>query len=536
MSKLGSQRSGFFSRWMPAGLILLAFALRLINLAGRPLWYDEAFAILYAEKNLAAILSGTLTPVQGAASDVHPVAFYFLVHGWMTLVGQTPLAVRMFSVIYGVGTVALVYRMMRDLFSERVAQWSALIVAIAPFQIAYSQEARMYAMLGFWSMAALAAFACAWKSDTLRAWLAFVACGALALYSHNLAFAMFAALGVWVVARAVLPLIVPASQRDRNTPEARQRWRLAYELAMAAPLMVLLFLPWLARVPGQLGKIGQAYWVTRPNATMLVQTLMAFTFDFENAVFPRTLLPLALFGAVLALTLVIWRILIHERTRGGAKSPGESLCCSWINSGRVTLLATLACAPVAIVFLVSQWLPVYIIRGLIPASIVYAVLVGWALGAMPRVARVMFGGPLGALVIAVLVAFYGYTGFPRGPYTSLDAFLRAQLQPGDVIIHSNKLTFFPAYVYDRTLPQVFLGDPPGSGSDTLARPTQEALGLFPTDLEVVTEGKSRVWLVIFRQAVEQAQGKHPHLAWLDAHFKREQTFEFRDAEVMLFAR
>jgi hypothetical protein len=512
------------SSWQPGIIILLAFGLRMIALNVRPLWYDEAFAVLYAEKSLGAILSGTLVQVQGAAADVHPVAYYFLLHGWMALVGQSPLAVRMLSVCYGLGTVALVYRLMRDLFSARVARWAILVVAVAPFQIAYSQETRMYAMLGFWSMAALAAWVRAWRTDSLRAWAAFVVCGALALYSHNLGFATLAAIGLWAAARAVVPLTALGGRRSRNDPEMRRRWELVYKTALAVPVIMLLFAPWLVRVPGQLGKIGQAYWVARPGVTTLVQTLIAFAFDFENAVFPRALLPFALFGALLALALVAWQLARPLPRLLSDSGRGEDF----------SLLATCAVVPVALVFIFSQWRPVYIIRGLLPASIVYAALVGWALAVMPRPARTLFGLPLAALVVAVWIAFYGYTGFPRGPYLELDAFLRAQSQPSDVIVHSNKLTFFPAYVYDRTLPQVFIGDPPGSGSDTLARPTQEALGLFPTDLETATVGKSRVWLIIFQQAVTEAGGVHPHLTWLGARFKGEQTFRFGDVAVVLF--
>lgn len=509
-------------------ILLMAFALRLINLNGRPLWYDEAFAILYAEKSLAAILSGTLGQVQGVAADVHPVAYYFSLHGWMTLVGQSPLAVRALSVCYGLGAVALVYRLMRDLFSARVARWAMLVVAIAPFQIAYSQEARMYAMLGFWSVAAVTAYVRAWQGDSLRAWAAFVVCGALALYSHNLGFAVFAALGAWVVARLVRtvshPRLLFLSRRGER--------ELALKTFLAGLAMAALFAPWLANVPGQLGKIGQAYWVERPGVTTLVQTLIAFAFDFENAVFPGALLPFALFGALLALAVVIWQYswACSRRSISSAAGAGASAGAS------VSLLAALAIVPVALVFLISQWRPVYIIRGLLPASIFYAALVGWALVVMPRPARVVFGIPLGVLAAVILIAFYGYTGFPRGPFLALDAFLREQSQPGDVIVHSNKLTFFPAHIYDRALPQVFLGDPPGSGSDTLAGPTQEALGLFPTDLESATTNRSRVWLVIFSQAITEMKGAHPHVEWLDAHFTREKTLSFGDVEVMLFAR
>jgi len=519
--------------WKVTGLVALAAALRLVNLNGRPLWYDEAFALLYAEKSLTAILSGTLTPVLGVAADVHPVAYYFLLHGWMTLVGQSPLAIRMFSVCYGVGTVTLAYRLMRDLFSAGVAAWSALVVAVAPFQIAYSQEARMYAMLGFWSVAALVAWVRAWHNDSLRAWAAFVVCGALALYSHNLGFATFVTVGAWVLARLMRaylcsPPALPASR-------GREERTLALKTILAGLAMAALFAPWLMQVPGQMGKIGQAYWVARPGALTLVQTLIAFAFDFENAVFPRALLPLALFGALLALGVVVWQIvirLIHKGHRGTQRKISGPLCPSWA----ISFLAVLAFAPVALMFVISQWVPVYIIRGLIPASICYAALVGWALAGMPRPARVAFGIPLGVLVAAILIAFYGYAGFPRGPYPALDAFLRAQIRPGDAVVHSNKLTFFPAHVYDRALPQVFLSDPPGSGSDTLAYPTQQALGLYATTLDNATLGAQRVWLVIFKQAIVEMEGAHPHVAWLDARFERTRTFSFGDIDVMLFAR
>src|SRR5512143_4056960 len=82
------------SRWPVLASVALAFILRLVNLGGRPLWYDEAFAVLYAEKPFEAMVYGTLTQVGGAAADVHPLFFYSTLHAWMSVVGQSPLAVR----------------------------------------------------------------------------------------------------------------------------------------------------------------------------------------------------------------------------------------------------------------------------------------------------------------------------------------------------------------------------------------------------------------------------------------------------------
>ncbi len=69
-------------------ILWLAFGLRLINLGGRTLWYDEAFAVLFAEKGLSAMREGTLTTAEGSAADVHPLLYYGLLHGWMRAAGS----------------------------------------------------------------------------------------------------------------------------------------------------------------------------------------------------------------------------------------------------------------------------------------------------------------------------------------------------------------------------------------------------------------------------------------------------------------
>lgn len=130
-------------------VLLLGFALRLVNLRGRPLWYDEAFAVLYASLSPERMFYGTVTPVQGVgAADVHPLLYYFLLHGWMGLVGQCSLAVRFLSVALGMVTVALLGRLAAWCFDRRTGLVVGLLAAVNPFHVAYSQEARMYALLG----------------------------------------------------------------------------------------------------------------------------------------------------------------------------------------------------------------------------------------------------------------------------------------------------------------------------------------------------------------------------------------------------
>lgn len=487
-------------------IVLVAAGLRLVNLNGRPLWYDEAFAVLYAEKPLGAILYGTITPVDGAAADVHPLLYYFLLHFWMAVMGQSPFAVRLPSVLLGVATIPLVYLVARELFDKRAGWWAAGLTAVAPFHIHYSQQARMYSLLCFLSLAAVYGFVRGWRPGGWRNWALFALAGTLSLYTHNLAFLTLMALGFFVLL-------------------ARQ-WRLVKPLMAAYAGIALFFGPWLLAVPGQLGKVQQAYWVPRPGPAELVRTLMIFHF---NLPIPSWLLPMALFFSLAAPTLILYRAL-----RGPQPAANERP--AWL------LLTCLALLPPLLMFLISQWRSIYIERGVIMSAVAYYILAGRAL-TQTRPVRWKYLAILGpvAMVAAISLGYdYTFDKFPRPPFPELVAYLRAEVQPGDVVIHSNKLSFLPAHYYDRTLPQDFIADPAGSGSDTLALPTQQALGLFATNLETAAAGHKRVWLVIFSRAIAEYQAAgaddHPHRSWLKAHYQQQWKEQFSDLMVYLYVR
>jgi mannosyltransferase len=490
-------------------IILLAFAPRVFYLNARGLWYDEAFAILYASRSFAEMVYGTLTQVGGAAADVHPLFYYFSLHLWMSVAGDSAFAARLFSVFFGVATIPVVYRTVELLFDRRAAMATALIVALAPFHIAYSQESRMYAQLGFWSALALYGFVRYWQGGLVRWWWVFVIAGAGALYSHNLSAAVFAVLGAWVIFDAL---------RTRML-------RLLRATLLAGVAMLVLWLPWLVFVPSQFGKIEQAYWVPPPTVATLIQTLLVFAFDFDNAAPPSILLPILLFGALLIPTLVVYEVVRRARRLDQVKRT------------RLVFIATMAVAPIALLFAISQWHSVYIIRGLMPAFLWYAIIFGWALAGMPRRAGEIAALAFGAIVLVTLPAYYAYAEFPRSPFKHADQALRARVLPDDVIVHDNKLSFFPMYYYDPPLPQTFIADPPGAGSDTLAYPTQQALGLYATNLASATKNKQRVWFVIFQDAIDQSTGQgrtQPNLAWMEQHYHQVSLERFNDLNVYLF--
>lgn len=488
--------------WRLSAIVLVAFFLRVLQLDARNVWYDEAFAILYAQNSFAQMWYGTVTQVQGAAADVHPLFFYALLHAWMDAVGQSAFAARFFSVAFGVATVAVLYRLAREWFDARIALFAAVMVALAPFPIAYAQEARMYAQLGFFAALFVLAYVMLEKTKRRAWWLAFVASGAGMLYSHNLAIFFGAALALWILWRAI---------QKRNLPSL-------ISLSLAGAAMLLLWSPWLMLLPSQFGKIQQAYWIGRPDALTLVQTTLSFTTGFDNARVPTILLPFALLAAVLLLVLLALEIL-----RGG-----------WRDE-RVQFVTLLAFLPPLLIFVVSQWRPVYITRALMPSFLMLLILLAWLLTRVPRAMRYLVAGALVLLCLGAYVFYYTYADFPRPPFRDALAFLQTQSRAGDALVHDNKMSYFPMYYYARAnpLPQTFIMDPPGAGSDTLAYPTQAALGLFALSRDEALNNHARVWFVMFREAREESS-QAENLEWLRKHYTLLQERQFNDLELYLF--
>lgn len=123
-------------------ITFLAFALRIARLDFQPLWWDEGWTLYFATSDISSMVART-------AIDIHPPFYYLLLHLWILLLGSSPFAIRFFSLLVGVLSLPLIFLVARRLFNPSVGLLAALVWAVAPFPIYYSQEARMYALVTF---------------------------------------------------------------------------------------------------------------------------------------------------------------------------------------------------------------------------------------------------------------------------------------------------------------------------------------------------------------------------------------------------
>lgn len=146
MSKLIDGRFNWLSSdkiypYALVGILALAFSIRLIGL-DKGIWSDEAFTIrMISKENLSEML-------QALRKDVHPPLYYVLLYFWSKIIANSEESWRLFSVLFGVGTVAVVMSWLKQ-YSCLASILAGLYFATAPIMLRFSQEIRGYSLLLF---------------------------------------------------------------------------------------------------------------------------------------------------------------------------------------------------------------------------------------------------------------------------------------------------------------------------------------------------------------------------------------------------
>jgi mannosyltransferase len=385
-------------RWWSVSVTLLAAAVRLPDLGTRSLWFDEAFTVLVTRLPLRESLSALLT--LGAYSP-----FYYLVlRPVVAVLGQSEFAYRFSAAVFGILTVPLLYRVGRCWLGRRAGLLAALALSVCPFHLLYSQDGRMYAMMGFFSLAAMDRFVSVLRGSK---WWPFILCSALAYLSHYAAIFL-----IYVQLVCLLPLL--------RRPRLFRRWFAAQILALLplAPWFVLYIrATWQTRALG----IG---WIPRPDGLAVLRTLWNFSSGDTDA-WPAGVVVLA---AMHGLILV----------RGG------------LSAGRVRgILAWWLFLPLLVNFIVSLRQPLYVDRyfmGSLPAYILLLVagVVGWR----SRWSRVVAALAVVGTMVWGTVRIVGHDPyFAKEDWRGVTQTIDAEWQSDDVVILQDYETLIGAEAY-----------------------------------------------------------------------------------------
>jgi hypothetical protein len=172
----------------------LAAALRFWHLGSQSYWLDESFTVDLVGRSFGNMLSTI------PQSESTPPLYYVLAWVWAKVFGTGEAGLRSLSALIGTATVPLAWRVARESFdSARVALLAAALVAVNPYFVWFSQEARSYALLVLTTTLTLLFLGRALREPSRRTLALWAGSAVLALLTHY--FAGFVVVGeaAWLV-------------------------------------------------------------------------------------------------------------------------------------------------------------------------------------------------------------------------------------------------------------------------------------------------------------------------------------------------
>ncbi len=459
-------------------ILLLAFTLRFYRLDAQSLWNDEGTSVAVAGRDPATI-------ARDAARDIHPPLYYWLLHGWLRLTGDSEFAVRSLSALPGVGLVALTYALGRRLAGRWTGLAAAFLAAVHPFQIVYSQEARMYMLLAVLTAGAVLTLTNLSGFKNLTGLVALILLETAGLYTHYsfpfviLILNLAVAFRLWRERKPGLPLPWPASQAA----------------------VLLLYLPWLP--------IAYRRVTTWPAPDRTTPFLPALAETWRWLVFGPTIetgqVPVFLVLAALPVLWGAWRLARPAR-RGSTDSGGSAV-----------LLLLWLILPVALMFVLGLYREAYL-KFLLVATPAVTLLLAHGLRSLPKpqfpnspipFLRFLLPFALFALLLfptaRALHNYYFDPAYARDDYRSIAAYIEAVERPGDaVLLNAPGQQEVFGYYYDGSLPVHPL--PQSRPPDRAA--TEAALA-------GLAQPGGRVFAVLW--ATDESDPDRIVEGWLDAH-------------------
>jgi hypothetical protein len=528
--------------------VLLGLLLRVYRVGSEGLWIDEAFSIWLARQPLEGMVGWVATV------DQHPPLYYALLHGWVRIAGDGEASARILSALCGTLTIPVVYLLGRRVADERVGLVGALILAVSPFHVRFSQEARMYAVLTLSASLALYAFAAlldrgerglalggtgsslrgldgsggfrgsradhgSARSGRRRAdrlwrrglpWIGYVVGTAAALWMHNAAVLLPISLNLCVVSA----LLIQRLNRSTGWGPWPGSWLRRWILAQGA--ILLLWLPWVPAFISQAAGVYRRFWLPAPTLGSVLSVVSVLLCDS---------LPLPVPGIVAVDVALLGLVLLGLGSLRRRPPRGAFLAVAFL-------------VPLVLEWLLSLWRPILYARTLIWSSVPLIVMLAAGISQAGRALRSR-GAFLFALVAVLTLNAAGvvnaYHSLEKEEWDQAAALVAEHVDPDDLILFNDAwgqipFDYYFADLYNR--PVTEHGVPVDLFDRGVLEPEMAEEDL--PRLSALARGHERVWLVYSHDWYTDPQGLVP--AELEAEMALLERWEFEGVRVFLFGR
>jgi uncharacterized membrane protein len=391
-----------------AAILLLAALLRFPGITAQSLWWDEVVSWQQSRLPFAEMLLAT-------AADNYPPLYNALVTLSMAVLGETELALRLPSALLGTLNILALYWVGRLAAGRPAGLLAALLLALSPYHVWYSDEARMYALLAC-SATVLAGTVLSF-AERPRWWIgaASILAAIVLLYSHPYGALTWGAIGL-----GIAPLLI-----------MRRQWSRLLVLAGLQLLALVAFTPWLGILVTRAALIrDNGFWIEPVTPWSLFQMLVQLLSG-----------PFLFAAVVVGIRLAFGRpspTPIADTERPDTRAVLVFLLV-W---ALLPILAGVALSYTIRPMLISR----YVIASLPPLLLVTAI--GFLRLPWSRSGAV----GLGALAFAALIGLFAYNLRPRDDLRGIAGWLAANLRPGDCLVTIPEALIGLQYYYREPIP------------------------------------------------------------------------------------
>lgn len=415
-------------------IMLVAAFVRFFGITKASIWHDEGFTAMLSGR-------GWLDIWQGSGRDVHPPLYYELLHLWQLLFGKSALALRSFSAICGLLVVTLGYLVSLKISKKySVAAIAGLILALNPFLIRYSQEARMYGVLGVFLL--LAMLGLIMIVDNLKSWQGYVlyVVGVSAgLYTHYFTVLVVASFWLYVLT------IFLRSKKNRISLLFDWRWWLANIIAIA------LFIPWLPSMIKQLTRAQGLGWLQKTSLNTFNDTLWQF-FTFTDA--RKIWSPVYWLVPIIALLIIIYLAYKDETKQRFLR-----------------LVTFFSLVPLFLAIAVSLLRPIYHERYFVFSAIGLCIMLAFVVYYAYKKSFALAILILGVVLVLQIIGIRNVNAQASHQMAKVMQFVNTNFQKGDAIVSGELYTYFDGSYYNDTGKTFLLytaaGQPNGYGESGL---------------------------------------------------------------------
>lgn len=251
-------------------ILLVAAGLRLWNIGQESLWADEALTVVLANWPIWEMI--------WYPADESPFLYYAL-HKLLIAPGAGPEMVRSISAVAGLLSVLATYALGRLALGRNAGLLCAALLAVWPYHIDYSQEARAYSLLFLLTTTSAASLLWWFRETEPRegtpgrgsgkrhlALALFALSTALTFYTHVLSV-------IWIA--VILQVLVSLTSRTRPK-------RCLLEVGIALAAMAILAAPGIVRLSRKLSTPDAFHWLPQATPVQFVQTVIDVLSPFRT--------------------------------------------------------------------------------------------------------------------------------------------------------------------------------------------------------------------------------------------------------------